>query len=107
AEEEAVPDLAREPEVLARVVVDDDGQVDAPLEVGLDGLDRRRLAREGDVEDVGPGARPEAHAVARAQSRRFGPAQLAVEAQQVVARERLGPLEERAAALVERAHGSL
>src|SRR5262249_18346137 len=50
-------------QVLAGVVVHDDGEVDAAVEILLDRLDHCALSGQGQVQNVRPAARPQADAI--------------------------------------------
>src|SRR4051794_9123776 len=69
-EKEAVAGLPQLAEVPAWIVVHDDSQVDAPLEVLLDRLDRGGPPLQGQIEDVSAATGPEADAIAPPQLRR-------------------------------------
>jgi hypothetical protein len=63
-EEEAMSGLSEGAQVVARVVIHRDGQIDPALEVLLDRGDRGGHPVERHVEDVGAATRPEPDAVA-------------------------------------------
>src|ERR1041384_7551814 len=93
--------LAQHTEIAAGVVVEDNGQLDAAVEIVLDGLDDTDFPGKCNVEDIGAAARAERDLFACAKFLRSGePTKSAVQFHELLGRERFGALQDAACLLV-------